>query len=371
MQGDVLEDVSRGIDELMIRQPVGVCAIICPFNFPGMIPFWFFPYALACGNTVIVKPSDRTPLTLLAIARLIEETGLPPGIFNVVNGGADTVNALLDHAGISAVSFVGSTAVARHVYARGSAAGKRVQAQGGAKNPVVVLPDAEIDMATQIVVDSAYGSAGQRCLAASLAITVGDATAPFTEAMAAAASNRVVGNGLDDQVEMGPVISHASKERIERLVGVGAGEGARVVVDGRNASIAGLERGSFVRPTLLADVPAGSTVATTEIFGPVFGLMQVDTVEDAIALVNSGRYGNMACLFTTDGRAARQFRYAADVGNIGINIGVAAPMAYFPFSGWRRSFFGVLHGQGKHAVEFFTQTKVVVERWPEYWSRKF
>jgi malonate-semialdehyde dehydrogenase (acetylating)/methylmalonate-semialdehyde dehydrogenase len=371
MQGDVLEDVSRGIDELMIRQPVGVCAIICPFNFPGMIPFWFFPYALACGNTVIVKPSDRTPLTLLAIARLIEETGLPPGIFNVVNGGADTVNALLDHAGISAVSFVGSTAVARHVYARGSAAGKRVQAQGGAKNPVVVLPDAEIDMATQIVVDSAYGSAGQRCLAASLAITVGDATAPFTEAMAAAASNRVVGNGLDDQVEMGPVISHASKERIERLVGVGAGEGARVVVDGRNASIAGLERGSFVRPTLLADVSAGSTVATTEIFGPVFGVMHADTVEDAIRLVNSGDYGNMACLFTTDGRAARRFRYEADVGNIGINIGVAAPMAYFPFSGWRSSFFGVLHGQGKHAVEFFTQTKVVVERWPEYWSRKF
>ncbi len=371
MQGDVLEDVSRGIDELMIRQPVGVCAIICPFNFPGMIPFWFFPYALACGNTVIVKPSDRTPLTLLAIARLIEETGLPPGIFNVVNGGADTVNALLDHAGISAVSFVGSTAVARHVYARGSAAGKRVQAQGGAKNPVVVLPDAEIDMATQIVVDSAYGSAGQRCLAASLAITVGDATAPFTEAMAAAASNRVVGNGLDDQVEMGPVISHASKERIERLVGVGAGEGARVVVDGRNASIAGLERGSFVRPTLLADVSAGSTVATTEIFGPVFGVMHADTVEDAIRLVNSGDYGNMACLFTTDGRAARRFRYEADVGNIGINIGVAAPMAYFPFSGWRRSFFGVLHAQGKHAVEFFTQTKVVVERWPEYWSRKF
>ena len=371
MQGDVLEDVSRGIDELMIRQPVGVCAIICPFNFPGMIPFWFFPYALACGNTVIVKPSDRTPLTLLAIARLIEETGLPPGIFNVVNGGADTVNALLDHAGISAVSFVGSTAVARHVYARGSAAGKRVQAQGGAKNPVVVLPDAEIDMATQIVVDSAYGSAGQRCLAASLAITVGDATAPFTEAMAAAASNRVVGNGLDDQVEMGPVISHASKERIERLVGVGAGEGARVVVDGRNASIAGLERGSFVRPTLLADISAGSTVATTEIFGPVFGVMHADTVEDAIRLVNSGDYGNMACLFTTDGRAARRFRYEADVGNIGINIGVAAPMAYFPFSGWRRSFFGVLHAQGKHAVEFFTQTKVVVERWPEYWSRKF
>ena len=371
MQGDVLEDVSRGIDELMIRQPVGVCAIICPFNFPGMIPFWFFPYALACGNTVIAKPSDRTPLTLLAVTRLIEETGLPPGVFNVVNGGADTVNALLDHPGISAVSFVGSTPVAQHVYARGSAAGKRVQAQGGAKNPIVVLPDAEIDMATQIAVDSAYGSSGQRCLAASFAITVGDATEPFTAAMADVTASRVVGNGLDEKVEMGPVISHASKQRIEHLIGVGADEGARVVVDGRNATIPGLEHGSFVRPTLLADVRAGSTVATTEIFGPVFGVMHVDTVDDAIRLVNSGDYGNMACLFTTDGRSARRFRHEANVGNVGINIGVAAPMAYFPFSGWRRSFFGVLHAQGKHAVEFFTQTKVVVERWPEYWSRKF
>jgi malonate-semialdehyde dehydrogenase (acetylating)/methylmalonate-semialdehyde dehydrogenase len=371
MQGWNNEDIARGIDEHMLRQPLGVVAAITPFNFPGMIPLWFLPYAVATGNCFILKPSEKVPMTTQKLFALIEEAGFPPGVVQLVNGGADTVNALLDHAGISAVSFVGSTAVARHVYARGSAAGKRVQAQGGAKNPVVVLPDAEIDMATQIVVDSAYGSAGQRCLAASLAITVGDATAPFTEAMAAAASNRVVGNGLDDQVEMGPVISHASKERIERLVGVGAGEGARVVVDGRNASIAGLERGSFVRPTLLADVPAGSTVATTEIFGPVFGVMHADTVEDAIRLVNSGDYGNMACLFTTDGRAARRFRYEADVGNIGINIGVAAPMAYFPFSGWRRSFFGVLHGQGKHAVEFFTQTKVVVERWPEYWSRKF
>lgn len=371
MQGDVLEDVSRGIDELMIRQPVGVCAIICPFNFPAMIPFWFFPYALACGNVVIVKPADRTPITLQLVTRLIEETGLPPGVFNVVNGGADTVNALLDHRGVHAVSFVGSTAVAEHIYARASASGKRVQAQGGAKNPLVVLPDAEIDMTTQITVDSGYGNAGQRCLAASLAITVGEAGDTFTEALAAAATSRVVGDGLDESVEMGPVITQASKQRIERLIGVGEQEGARVVVDGRGTSIPGLEGGSFVRPTLLADVPPDSTVATTEIFGPVFGLMQVDTVEDAIALVNSGRYGNMACLFTTDGRAARQFRYAADVGNIGINIGVAAPMAYFPFSGWRRSFFGVLHGQGKHAVEFFTQTKVVVERWPADWSRKF
>ncbi len=228
MQGDVLEDVSRGIDELMIRQPVGVCAIVCPFNFPAMIPFWFFPYALACGNVVIVKPADRTPVTMQVVTRLVEEAGLPAGVFNVVNGGADTVNALLDHPGVHAVSFVGSTAVAEHVYARASAAGKRVQAQGGAKNPIVVLPDAEIDMATQITVDSCYGNAGQRCLAASMAITVGDAGDAFTEAMAAVATDRVVGDGLDESVEMGPVISQASKQRIEHLIGVGAQEGGRL-----------------------------------------------------------------------------------------------------------------------------------------------
>ena len=243
MQGDVLEDVSRGIDELMIRQPVGVCAIICPFNFPAMIPFWFFPYALACGNVVIVKPADRTPNTMQVVTRLIEEAGLPPGVFNVVNGGADTVNALLDHPGVHAVSFVGSTTVAQHVYARASAAGKRVQAQGGAKNPIIVLPDAEIDMATQITVDSCYGNAGQRCLAASLAITVGDAGDAFTEALAAVAADRVVGNGLDEAVEMGPVISQASKQRIEQLIGVGEQEGARVVVDGAQCHRRRLGRG--------------------------------------------------------------------------------------------------------------------------------
>jgi malonate-semialdehyde dehydrogenase (acetylating)/methylmalonate-semialdehyde dehydrogenase len=371
MQGDVLEDVSRGIDELMIRQPVGVCAIICPFNFPAMIPFWFFPYALACGNVVIVKPADRTPNTMQVVTRLIEEAGLPPGVFNVVNGGADTVNALLDHPGVHAVSFVGSTTVAQHVYARASAAGKRVQAQGGAKNPIIVLPDAEIDMATQITVDSCYGNAGQRCLAASLAITVGDAGDAFTEALAAVAADRVVGNGLDEGVEMGPVITRESRNRIDGLIGTAAGEGARIVVDGRGRSVDDHADGSFVGPTLLRGVPPAGTIATTEIFGPVLGLMEVPDVDAAIRLVNSGRYGNMACLFTGSGSAARRFRREADVGNIGINLGVAAPMAFFPFSGWRDSFFGTLHGQGKHAIEFFTQTKVVVERWPEAWSRRF
>ncbi len=371
MQGDVLEDIARGIDEFMIRQPVGVCAIIAPFNFPGMIPFWFMPYALACGNTVVVKPSQRVPLTMQKVFELMEQVGFPPGVANLVNGAADTVNALLDHPLVRAVSFVGSTQVARHVYSRASANGKRVQAQGGAKNATIVLPDADLDTTTRIVADSAFGNAGQRCLATSLTITVGEARSSFTEAIADAAASRVVGYGLDPQVEMGPVITEQSKARIQRLVQQGADEGAHVLVDGREAEIPGYEAGYFLRPTILQDVPPGSEVARVEIFGPVLGLMHVDTVEQAIELVNSGQYGNMACLFTQSGAAARKFRSEAQAGNIGINIGVAAPMAFFPFSGWKESFFGTLHGQGKHAVEFFTQTKVVVERWLEDWTRKF
>ncbi|TAK10916.1 MAG: CoA-acylating methylmalonate-semialdehyde dehydrogenase [Anaerolineae bacterium] len=371
MQGDVSEDIAAGIDELMIRQAVGVCAIIAPFNFPGMIPFWFLPYAIACGNTVIVKPSERVPLTMQKVFGLLDGLGLPAGVVNLVNGAKDAVDAILDHPDIKAVSFVGSTAVARHVYARGAQSGKRVQAQGGAKNPIIVLPDAEQDVTTKIVADSAFGCAGQRCLAASLTITVGEAGGWFTEAIAEAAATRQVGYGLDDGVQMGTVINHLSRERVEGLIGTGEREGAEILVDGRGTVIHGYERGSFVRPTVLRGLPAGGELARTEIFGPVLGLMHVKTIEEAIGLVNSGQYGNMACLFTSSGAAARQFRNQADSGNIGINIGVAAPMAFFPFSGWKESFFGTLHGQGRHAVEFFTQTKVVVERWPSEWTRRF
>ena len=371
MLGDFSEDVARGVDEYMIRQPVGVAAIIAPFNFPGMIPFWYLPYALACGNTVIVKPSERCPITMQKVFRLLEEAGFPPGVVNLVNGGAETVNALLDHLAIAAVTFVGSTATARHVYARASASGKRVQAQGGAKNPLIILPDADVQLTTSIVIDSAFGNAGQRCLAASLAITVGEADRIFTPVLAEAATSRVVGYGLDAGVQMGPVITAQSRARIAGLIQRGLDEGAQPVVDGRGRVVRGYEAGNFVGPTILADVRPGSTLATTEVFGPVLGLMHVDTVEDAIALVNSGEYGNMACIFTGSGAAARKFRYEAQAGNIGINIGVAAPMAFFPFSGWRSSFFGTLHAQGQHAVEFFTQTKVVVERWLGEWARKF
>jgi malonate-semialdehyde dehydrogenase (acetylating)/methylmalonate-semialdehyde dehydrogenase len=371
MQGDFSEDIAPGIDEFMIRQPVGVCTTICPFNFPAMIPFWFMPYALACGNTYLVKPSERTPLTMTRIMELMAQVGFPKGVVNLVHGAADTVNAILDHPLVRGVTFVGSTPVARHIYSRSAANGKRVQAQGGAKNPIIVLPDADMDTTIRIVADSAFGSAGQRCLAASLAITVGQARDTFTEAIADAAAARVVGYGLDDGVEMGPVITTRSKERIEGMIQKGADEGAQVLVDGRHPTIRGYEHGYFVRPTVLRNVPLGGEIARTEIFGPVLGVMHVETVDEAIQLVNSGQYGNMACLFTGSGAAARKFRYEAQAGNIGINIGVAAPMAFFPFSGWKESFFGTLHGQGKHAVEFFTQTKVVIERWPKEWSRKF
>jgi malonate-semialdehyde dehydrogenase (acetylating)/methylmalonate-semialdehyde dehydrogenase len=371
MQGAFSEDIARGVDEYMIRQPVGVCAIIAPFNFPGMIPFWFLPYALACGNTVIVKPSERTPITMQKIFRLLEEAGFPKGVVNMVNGGPETVNAILDHPAIQAVSFVGSTPVARHIYARSSANGKRVQAQGGAKNPVIILPDADMDSTSMIMADSAFGNAGQRCLAAAMAITVGDARKTFTDAFAERAISRVVGNGLDEKVEMGPVISDKSKARIEGIIERSVQDGAKLVVDGRNALVKGYESGYFIRPTILQDVHPESEFAQTEIFGPAFGMMHVESMDDAIRLMNSGKYGNMACLFTSSGAAGRKFRYEVQAGNIGINIGVAAPMAFFPFSGWKESFFGSLHGQSHHAVEFYTQTKVVIERWLKEWHRKF
>ncbi len=371
IQGYNSEDIAAGIDEMMIRQPLGVCAIIAPFNFPAMIPFWFLPYAIVSGNTVIVKPSERVPLTMQKVFRLLDGLKFPKGVVSLVNGGREVVDAILDHPTIRAVSFVGSSHVARHVYARGAAAGKRVQCQGGAKNPVVILPDADMASAAEIVADSAFGCAGQRCLAAAWAVTVGEASTPFMEAIAEKASGRVTGNGLEDGVQMGPVISPESRARIEQLIGRAVEHGARAVVDGRAPRMAASLRGNFVRPTVLAGLPFSSDVAQTEIFGPVLSVHHVDTIDAAIALVNGGEYGNQASLFTSSGASARQFRYEAEVGNVGINVGVAAPMAFFPFSGARGSFFGDLHGQGRDAFEFFTQEKVVVERWPRAWSRRF
>jgi len=371
MMGSNLEDIASGIDELMIRQPVGVVGVITPFNFPGMIPLWFLPYAVACGNTVVLKPSEKTPLTMARILQLVEQSGFPPGVINLVHGGKEAVDALLDHPDVRAISFVGSTPVARYVYGRAAANGKRVQCQGGAKNPIVVLPDADMEMTTRIVADSAFGCAGQRCLASSIVIAVSDAAAPFTKQISEAAASRKVGYGLEKGTEMGPVITPESRTRIEGLIAKGIAAGARPLVDGRNAKIPGYEKGNFVKPTVLADVDPASELARTEVFGPVLSVMRADSVEAAIELVNNSPYGNMACLFTTSGAAARQFRYETRVGNVGINVGVAAPMAYFPFSGWKDSFFGDLHAQGRDAIDFYTEKKVVVERWPSTWSRKF
>lgn len=371
IQGTNCEDIASGIDEHMIRQPLGVVAAITPFNFPGMIPFWFLPYAVAAGNCFLLKPSERVPITSQKLFHLFKEAGFPPGVIQLVNGGRDTVNAILDHPLIRAISFVGSTPTARYIYSRAAANGKRAQCQGGAKNPVVVMPDADMAMTTRILADSAFGCAGQRCLAASVAVTVGDARSTFTDQIVSAARNRKTGYGAASGIEMGPVISADSKARIEGLIAKGEHDGARVLVDGRNHKVDGYEDGYFVFPTVLDDVPADAETAKTEIFGPVLSLMHAKTIEEAIALVNGRPYGNMACIFTTDGANARRFRYEVNAGNVGVNVGVAAPMSTFPFSGWCESFFGDLHAQAHHAVEFYTQTKVVVERWPRDWSRKF
>ncbi|HZR56487.1 MAG TPA: CoA-acylating methylmalonate-semialdehyde dehydrogenase [Terriglobales bacterium] len=367
MQGYNLEDVARGIDETMIRQPLGVVAAITPFNFPGMIPFWFLPYAIATGNTFVLKPSERVPLTMRLAFELIEKTGLPKGVVNLVNGGKTAVDALLDHPKVRAISFVGSTPIAKYVYSRAAANGKRAQCQGGAKNHVIVLPDADMKMATQIISDSAFGCAGQRCLAVSVAVTIGEAQKTFRDSIAEAAAALKVGNGLEEGIQMGPVITPQSKSRIESLIGQGEKQGAKVLVDGRNSKMSG----NFVKPTILDGVPATSDLADTEIFGPVLSLIHATDMDEALAFLERSAYGNQASLFTSSGSAARRFRYEAPAGNIGINIGVAAPMAYFPFTGWKDSFFGDLHAQGRDGVEFYTDKKVVVERWAKEHSRKF
>ena len=371
MQGYNLEDVTPGVDEMQIRQPLGVVAAIVPFNFPAMVTYWFLPYAIACGNTFILKPSERVPLSMRRAFELLEKTGLPKGVVNLVNGGRDAVNALCDHPQVRAISFVGSTPVAKHVYTRSAASGKRMQCQGGAKNHVIVLPDADMDLATQIISDSAFGCAGQRCLAVSVAVTVGEAQKTFRDSIAQASSTIRVGNGLEPGVQMGPVITKESKQRVERLINAGVGEGAKPILDGRGTKIPEYEAGNFVKPTILDGLPSTSQLAHTEIFGPVLSLIHANSIDEAMEFLRRSPYGNQASLFTTSGSAARKFRYEAPAGNIGINIGVAAPMAYFPFSGWKESFFGILHGQGRDAVEFFTESKIVIERWSRQETRKF
>ncbi|HEY6181164.1 MAG TPA: CoA-acylating methylmalonate-semialdehyde dehydrogenase [Terriglobales bacterium] len=371
MQGYNLEDVASGIDEIMIRQPLGVTAAITPFNFPAMIPLWFLPYAIATGNTFILKPSERVPLTAMLIFELLHEAGLPAGVVNLVVGAKPAVDAVLHHPDVRAISFVGSTPVAKYIYSEGSAHGKRVQCQGGAKNFVVVMPDADLEMTAKIVSDSAFGCAGQRCLAVSMAVTVGDVKKKFTDAIVDIASAIRTGNGLEKEIQMGPVITPESKSRILHLVEKGLNEGAKVALDGRNGVNGNSKNGNFITPTILTDMAASNPLTSTEIFGPVLTVNHAETLDDAIAAISQSAYGNSSAIFTSSGAAARKFRYESPTGNVGVNIGVAAPMAYFPFSGWKDSFMGVLHGQGKDAIEFYTDKKVVIERWPKEWSRKF
>ena len=375
MQGDYSEDIASGVDEFYVRQPLGVGASVSPFNFPIMIPFWFMPYAIACGNTYIVKPSEKVPMTMTRIFELFEDLKLPEGVLNMVHGGKAAVDAILENPLIHAISFVGSSPVAKYIYRTGALHGKRVQAQGGAKNPVVVMPDADNDTTVRIITDSVFGCTGQRCLAASVIITVGRSPGNFPESfikkLISAAKARKTGNGMIPGIEMGPVITKESKERIEKLIQKGIDDGADLLLDGRNLIIEGGEGGNFIGPTIFNKVSNESEIYRTEIFGPVLCVVNVETLEDAIELINRSPYGNAASIFTRSGAAARTFRRNTMTGNIGINIGVAAPMAFFPFSGWKESFFGDLHGQSLHAVEFYTQTKVVIERWHEEWTRKF
>ena len=371
MQGEFSEDIATGIDEYVIRQPLGVGACIAPFNFPIMITFWFMPYALACGNTYIVKPSEKVPETMTRIFELFEELDLPKGVLNMVHGTKNTVDGILTHPEIKAISFVGSSNVAKYVYTKGAENGKRVQAQGGAKNPLIVMGDADVDTTTRIISDSVYGCAGQRCLAASTVVLVGDAKEKFTDKIVAAAKSKNTCYGLDKSSQMGAIITKESKNRILDIIDDAEKKGADLLLDGREKQVDNYESGNYVFPTILQNVPEDAEADMTEIFGPVMNLKFVDTLEDAIQIVNSGKYGNAACIFTSSGSSARKFRHDALAGNIGVNIGVPAPMAFFPFSGWRESFFGDLHGQSKHAVEFYTQTKVVIERWHDEWSRTF
>jgi malonate-semialdehyde dehydrogenase (acetylating)/methylmalonate-semialdehyde dehydrogenase len=361
MQGRVLENVATAVDCETIRQPVGVCAAIVPFNFPAMVPFWFMPFAIACGNTFVLKPSEQVPLTQELVFRLIDETGgLPDGVVNLVNGSVDVVNGLLDSPGVDAVSFVGSAKVARYVYERAAANGKRVQALGGAKNFMVVMPDAVMDKTAANIIGSAFGAAGQRCMAGSVVIAVGDAKAPLLDVLKRRTEELRVGDGLAEGTDVGPVVSGAARERILGWIDNGLAAGATLLVDGRAPT--GLPDGAFVGPTILDDVTPGMEVAQEEIFGPVLSVIHADSLDQAIEIVNASRYGNGTSIFTESGAAVRRYRHDVEVGMIGVNIGVAAPVAFFPFSGWKGSFFGDLHAHGQDAVEFFTRKKTVTSR---------
>jgi len=364
LKGEFSENVGSDVDSWSLRQPVGVCAGITPFNFPAMVPMWMYPVALACGNTFVLKPSERDPTLALRMAELLKEAGLPDGAFNVVHGDKEAVDAILTHPGIKAVSFVGSTPIAKYIYETGARHGKRVQALGGAKNHAVVLPDADFDFATEALIGAAYGSAGERCMAVSAVVTVGSAGDAMCERLALRARRVKVGAGTQPDAEMGPVITCAARDRIMGYIDRGVEEGATLVVDGRRPRIPGFDAGFFVGPTLFDRVTPAMAIYRDEIFGPVLVILRADSLSEAIALINDNPYANGAALFTRSGHAARRFQEDVDVGMLGINVPIPVPMAFFSFGGWKNSLFGDLHVHGMDGVRFYTRGKAITARWP-------
>ena len=367
LMGESLENLARGIDCDTIRQPLGVCAGITPFNFPCMVPLWMYPVALACGNTFVLKPSEKVPLTAVKVVELLEKAGLPKGVLNLVHGGRECVDALLTHPKVKAVSFVGSTPIARYIYETGTKHGKRVQSNGGAKNFVLLMPDADIDNSVRGVIEAAFGCAGERCMAGSTAVVVGDASKKVLPSLLEAARRIKVGRtDLETQPDMGPVITRQHRDRVLELIEAGAKEGAKIATDGRAVKVEGSPNGFFLGATVLDQVQTGMTVAKEEVFGPVLNVMRMEDLDAAIELANRSPYGNGASIFTCSGKAAREFKHRIKCGMVGINVGVPASMAWFPFNGWNESFFGDLHMQGKEGVQFFTQLKVTMSRWFSY-----
>jgi malonate-semialdehyde dehydrogenase (acetylating)/methylmalonate-semialdehyde dehydrogenase len=364
LKGEYSESVGAGVDSWSIRQPVGVCAGITPFNFPAMVPMWMFPIAIACGNTFILKPSEKDPSCPLRLAELLTEAGLPPGVFNVVNGDREAVDTLLADDRVAAISFVGSTPVAEYIYRTASAHGKRVQALGGAKNHMVIMPDADVDTAANGLIGAAYGSAGERCMAISVAVAVGAAADPLVAALRRRIAALKIGAGTNADSEMGPLVTREHLERVRNYVATGLEEGARLLEDGRSVAVRGHEAGFFLGPCLFDDVTSQMRIYREEIFGPVLGVVRVETLAEALAIINAHEFGNGVSIFTSDGRAAREFAAAVEAGMVGINIPIPVPMAFHSFGGWKRSLFGALHVHGRDGVRFYTRLKTVTARWP-------
>jgi malonate-semialdehyde dehydrogenase (acetylating) / methylmalonate-semialdehyde dehydrogenase len=362
MMGDSLNDVAAGIDCKTIRQPIGVCAGITPFNFPAMVPMWMWPFAIACGNTFVLKPSEKVPLTPTFAIQLLQQAGLPHGVMNLVHGAKPSVDALLHHPLVKAVSFVGSTPIAKYVYTTAAAQGKRVQALGGAKNHLIVMGDADMPKTVEAIIGSAFGAAGERCLAGSVLVPVGDAAGPLLKLLVERTKSMTIGDGSEANIEMGPLVTSDHCKKVTSYVEKGVAEGATPLVDGRQQTPAG-KKGHFLGPTIFDNVTSDMTIAKEEIFGPVLSVMRVNTLDEAINLVNQSPFGNATAIFTSSGKSAREYSSRCEVGMVGVNVGVAAPMAFFPFAGWKNSFFGDLHAHGKDAVSFYTEQKVIMSRW--------